>query len=212
MQGVGSAQRQSFDTASTAKFRNSVRIRYQSAALINSGAGIYTAQSVCWRGNAAGLGGFFFWCRFGWELAPDASCRVFVGLSAATSALPVTADPGGSDHKNAIGIGKDSAESIYYLKVKDTDGVQTSNVGLGVAPKLNDLMDVYLWAEPNSSVISARVVDVVTGAELLPGTTFASGLPADSALFRAHILGGTGASSTTAIEFSPVMAYLETTL
>lgn len=204
----GTGARLSFDTTSTTRFRNSVRLRYLSAAAINSAAGVLSGQTVAWRGNSSGLGGFFLWMRFGWEAAPASDCRVFVGLSATGTTQTVTTNISGVTLVNAIGIGKNSNETNYQLILKDAAGAYAST-DLGVAPAINDLIDLYLWAPPNSAYVNARVFDVNSGSDLYASAAIGAGLPADNALFYSHCLASTGPTSTTAIQFCPIYGYLE---
>lgn len=204
----GTASRQSFNAANTNRLQNSVRLRYTSTAAINVAAGVISSQAVAWRGNASGLGGFFAWFRFGWDAAPASDCRVFVGLSAATTTATVTGNISAVGVVNSIGVGKNSGDTNYQLVIKDASGAY-SNTDLGVAPSLNDLIDVYLWAPSNSAYINARVFDVNAGSDLYASAAIGSGLPADNALLYAHVLASTGPTSTTAIQWCTVYGYLE---
>lgn len=207
----GTASRQSFNAANTNRLQNSVRIRYTSTAATNVAAGLISSQAVAWRGNATGLGGFFAWFRFGWDLAPASDCRVFVGLSASTTTATVTGNISAVGLVNAIGVGKNSGDTNYQLVLKDNAGAY-SNTDLGVAPSLNDLIDVYLWAPPNSAYINARVFDVNAGSDLYASAAIGSGLPANNALLYAHVLASTGPTSVTAIQWCTVYGYLEQNL
>jgi hypothetical protein len=83
------------------------RTRWASATTSNAIGGIFSAQTNTWRGNAAGLGGFFFYARFGQATNVNAS-RCFVGLSAASAGI-VAAEPSAAN--DSIGIGYDASDA-----------------------------------------------------------------------------------------------------
>lgn len=87
--------------ASTNAMTSLSRATFGTGTTATGASGIQSAATVAWRGNAAGLGGFFFQARFGIEtLASD--MRAFVGVSANNAAMAADANT----WNNTIGIEK----------------------------------------------------------------------------------------------------------
>lgn len=82
------------------------RTRFASASTANASAGLISSDALCWRGNAAGQGGFVFAARFSMS-ANVASSRAFVGLSSSPSSL-MSAEPSAS--VDTFGVGFDSTD------------------------------------------------------------------------------------------------------
>lgn len=180
--------------------------QYVSSAATNAVAGIRTNGIVCMRGSSAGCGGFFFYARFGLDAAPGGECRFFVGLTAQSDTSTVSGDPSGV--ANSVGLYKDAGDTNYGMLCRD--GSNSEVVDLGFAPALNDLLDVYIWAEPNGTTVTVAVHDVNAGS--LAGRKEFSDYPPDASTgLRGHILGGPG-TGTTAVSLCVVSSYLETEL
>ena len=65
-------------------FTQSIRNNITSAATAGSAATLRGAQLCLWRGNSAGLGGFYLCMRGGIETF-QATCRMFMGISSAAA-------------------------------------------------------------------------------------------------------------------------------
>ncbi|MEO5499652.1 MAG: right-handed parallel beta-helix repeat-containing protein, partial [Candidatus Saccharimonadales bacterium] len=77
------------------------------------------AQQNFWRGNAAGLGGFFMQTRFKTTLVPAATHRLFVGLSSMTTA-PVAADTVTGDTAGLSHITTDNITTMAFMTRDNT--------------------------------------------------------------------------------------------
>lgn len=144
--------------ASTNLFTSMRRIGYQSAASAGSLASVRSGVAQFWRGNAAGLGGFFLAFRFGAsDPATVAGAREFVGLSTATGAA-TNVEP--DTLVNSVGVGQLSTSSNLHVIHNDVGGTATT-IDLGVnfpADTLSvDMYELILFAAPNSSEIKYRV-------------------------------------------------------
>ena len=103
------------NVATTSFFTSLRRIGFVSSSLLGSSAGTYHGAQQFWRGNAAGLGGFYYVARFGMSSASTVSTqRSFVGLVASTSSLS-NVDP--STNTNIIGFGVDSVDSTWSFMI-----------------------------------------------------------------------------------------------
>ncbi|UUY46355.1 glycoside hydrolase family 55 protein [Streptomyces yangpuensis] len=83
------------------------RTRFASKSGANASAGLISSDALCWRGNAASLGGFVFAARFSMSSNVEKS-RAFVGLSSSSSSLMSTEPSVAS--VDAFGIGFDSTD------------------------------------------------------------------------------------------------------
>lgn len=141
-------------------------------------SGVQSASTVAWRGNAAGLGGFFFFARFGVEtLASD--MRAFVGLSANNAAMAADA----STWANTVGLAKDSADSTWQIVCRSSSALTKTPTGITVTA--GQVLDLAMFAAPNGSSVTVRISNGVTGEPLLENTVLTSNLPASTAFMYA---------------------------
>ena len=181
------------------------RATFGTGTTATGASGVQSSASVAWRGNAAGLGGFFFFARFGIEtLASD--MRAFVGLSANNAAM--AADP--SSWSSTLGVGKDSADANWQIIHKNVTDVGKINTGKAVIA--GEVLDMTLFAAPNGGDITVRLVNAVTSEvyvdNLLLTTT---NLPATTAFMYMQAHCGS-VSGTTAKLLALNRMYCETDL
>lgn len=189
--------------ASTNAMTSLNRATFGTGTTATGASGVQSAATVAWRGNAAGLGGFFFFARFGIEtLAAD--MRAFVGLSANNAAMAADA----STWNNTIGIAKDSADSVWQVVCRGTAVTKTST---GCTVTAGQILDMFLFAAPNGSDITVRLVDAVTGTVYVDNVAFTTNIPAATTFLymQAHCQSVTG---TTAKLLALNRMYCETDL
>jgi hypothetical protein len=153
------------------------------------------SESMFCRGNAAGLGGFLFVCRFGFT-SIKTGCRAFVGLSAGTSAV-VTGDP--SAQVNIIGFGFDLADTAWTFMHNDASGTATKETinGQGTLATNNTGYDAYIWCAPNDSTVYYRLDRIDTGA-VLCDTSTNTDLPVNTTLLAAQCVMSNGTANIVA--------------
>lgn len=143
-------------------------LRLTSASSANSASEAFLARAVCWRGNAAGLGGFFW--KFTWAVNTTVTNqRGFQGLHNGLATLGGSQVP--SNLTEAVVVGWDSADTNLQVMHNDGSGTCTK-VDLGASFPANNTTAVYrawIWAEPNDSVIYYRVERLDTGT-VITGT------------------------------------------
>lgn len=180
------------------------RARFGTGTTATGASGTQTASTVAWRGNLAGLGGFFFSARFGIEtLAADQ--RVFVGLSANNAAMAADA----STWNNSVGLIKDSADSVWQLLTRNaTAGTKVSSTCTVTA---GQILDLYIFCPPNNAIIYFRLVDAMTGTIYVDDVSTTATLPAipNFMYMQAHTQ---SVSGTTAKLLALNKMYLETDL
>jgi hypothetical protein len=201
--GTGAAQ-STPTRASTNAMTSLSRAQFGTGTTATGASGTQTNLAVAWRGNAANLGGFFFFSRFGIEtLAAD--MRAFVGLSANNATI--AADP--STWANTIGLTKDTADSTWQLVQRNASTLTKTATGCTVTA--GQILDFLLFAPPNGSTITARLVDAVTGTVYVDDVVLNTTLPVNTTFLfmQAQCMSVTG---TTAKILSLNRMYLESDL
>jgi hypothetical protein len=189
--------------ASTSAITSMNRATFSTTATNNTASGIVSAASVAWLGNAAGLGGFFFFSRFGLE-SGTGTFRAMVGLSANTATL--AAEP--STLVNTIAIGKDSADTNWFIITRSATTVTKYDTGIVVTA--GNILDFYMHSAPNSQSVSFHIKNAITGATLFTLNNVTTNLPANTVFLNMQtLLQTTSASIKT---FALNRMYCETDL
>jgi hypothetical protein len=188
--------------ASTNAMTSLSRARFGTGTTATGASGTQTAATAAWRGNGVGLGGFFFFARFGVEtLAADQ--RIMIGLSANNAAM--AAD--GSTWANTCALVKDSADSTWQFATRNASTLTKTASGATVTA--GQVLDLYIFAPPNNAgTITVRLVDAVTGTIYMDDVGITSNLPVNSTFLymQAHTQSVTG---TTAKLLALNKMYLE---
>lgn len=187
--------------ASTNAMTSLSRATFGTGTTTTGASGTQSAATVAWRGNAANLGGFFFFVRFGIEtLAADQ--RAFVGLSANNATMAADA----STWANTIGIGKDTGDSVWQLIQRNATTLTKTSTGATVTA--GQILDMFMFAPPNGSAVTMRLVDAVTGTVYVDDTSLSTTLPV-AATFLYMQAQTQSVSGTTAKILSLNRMYLE---
>ena len=201
--GTAAAQDTTAQT-NTSAMLSMKRARFGTGTTATGASGTQTASTVAWRGNLAGLGGFFFSARFGIEtLASDQ--RVFVGLSANNAAMAADA----SSWNNTVGLVKDTADSVWQLLTRN--GTTATKVSSTCTITAGQVLDFYMFAPPNGTDVCFRLADAVTGTIYVDDVVSTSTLPVSTVFMymQAHTQ---SVSGITAKLLSLNKLYLETDL
>ena len=166
-------------------------------------SGIRTAAPICFRGNATGLGGFFFAARFG-ILTYVSTMRIWCGLSGVSGAL--SGDP--SAQNDTVAMTKDSGETTWQVMTRDTTAASKTSTGRTTAAATNtNIFDFYAFCKPNDTHVYVRVVDI-DGTVLVDNVDKTSNLPTNTTALYAHCeTQSTVASSVPAIFLNKI--YIE---
>ena len=182
--------------ASTNLHQSMRKIRITSAATANAAAELRNASNMVWRGNAAGLGGWFYNTRVATN-STTANQRMFVGLYSGTGAISTSQSP--SSLTQMIGIGWDSTDTNLQIMTNDGSGTATK-IDLGASFPANDTTAVYeftMFAKPNDSEVTYRVTRLDTG-DLVAGTISAD-LPTNTTFLTAHEYMNNGGTAAAAV-------------
>lgn len=159
--GVGTASHPTL--ASTNLVTSISRWRQTSAATANSVADERGAANQCWRGNAAGLGGWTYTNRISLTTLQTGSVAFF-GLAASTSAFSTTQTVAAL--VNVVGIGfTNGVDTNWQLIHNDGTGAPTQ-VDLGASFPVSSTTNLYtlvILSAPNGSSIGVRVTEEVSG-------------------------------------------------
>lgn len=164
--------------ASTNALTSMTRATFTTGTTATGSSGIQSTATVAWRGNAANLGGFFFFARFGVEVLTS-DIRVLVGLSSTNAAI--TTDP--STINNTIALTKDAADTTWQITARSGSATTKTNTGITITQ--GQILDFTLFAPPNAAFIGARVSNPLTG-EILFETNLTANLPANNVFMYMH--------------------------
>jgi hypothetical protein len=158
-----------------------------------------------WRGNAAGLGGFFLVHRFSLSTL-QAGMRVFAGLQD-TAANPTNVDPTTTTTPGKIGLAINANTGNWNL-VRNVTGTAPTIIALGATFPVNntDLMELILFAAPNGANIGYRVTNWSTGATV--SGTLTTNIPAATS-FMIPTLWITNNATAAAATLDFISTYLE---
>lgn len=179
---------------------------WTSAATANSASEGRTAAALVWRGDAAGLGGWFYSCR--WAVSSStANQQVAIGLWSATGATATTTVP--SNLTNCIFVGWDAADTELQIMHNDAS-LTCTKIPLGSDFPSNDTTVVYefmMFAPPNGSSVFYRVVRLDTG-DVAEGE-ITTDLPASTTFLTRHeYMNNGGTAAAVVLEVSRI--YIET--
>ena len=154
----------SHSNPTTGNIRNQTRrFVITSAAAAGSFAGTRAALLECWRGNAAGLGGFFMVCR--WSLKTLQNGNIcFIGLFDRNNA-PTNIDTLTDTTRNKIGVAINSNTGNWFF-VNNVAGTAptTQDLGAQFPVDTTSMYEVVIYAAPNSTSIGWKVSNLSNGA------------------------------------------------
>jgi len=209
---VDQASQASYTVATTDYVASQSGLTLTSAVTASAACGVRggTSNLRFWRGNAAGLGGFFGHIRLViGTLASDQ--RLFAGFTTVTGAMG--ADP--STTGDLVGVGADAADANLQLLTRD--GTTANKIDLGVKKdtvnKPNQLLDIWLYCAPNDTTIYATVDSwsASTRTRLVDNQALNTNLPRNTQLMKLVAQLGNTATDTTAVVMRFCGAYGEAT-
>lgn len=181
--GAGAGTFADVNPTTTNLFTATKRARYANVVTTaNQNLGQRNSAAMFFRGSVAGMGGFFFFARFGFDIY-TAGGRLFAGLSVSTT--PCAADP--SALVNCLGFGIDAADSAITFMHNDASGTATKETIAG-QPSLasNQGYDCYIYARPNDSTVYYRLDNLLTGATIIDSSV-TTDLPVNTTMMTAGV-------------------------
>lgn len=158
------------------------------------------SEQQYWRGNAAGLGGFFFFSRFIVELWAASTCRIFIGLAATTTGSVVISDVGGGV-SDFCGLWHDTTDpnsgaNSFNLGTRDNATLNKASIALSNAIAAGNSYDFYMFARPNDSTIYYRLDDNVNNVTYEGSTS--TNLPRNTIFMQPQCQMSNGTANVTA--------------
>ena len=177
-----------------------------SAATVDAAAEQRSAGWACWRGNAAGLGGWTFVTRLSLTTL-QATGMGFFGLYGSTAALATTLTL--ATVINCIGIGfQRGTHANWQLVRNDGTGAPTlTDIGASFAIATGGVLTLFIAAPPNGTSVWVRVVDEVSGAVFEQEITV--DLPASTQFLSPRLYMNNGATAA-AVAYDCARVYVET--
>lgn len=206
--GVGLANTGTLTTpalATTNLFTQTRRTRFATTATAGASAGTRATDAHLWRGNAAGLGGFFFLARFGTSTTV-AQQRSFVGVYGSAA---VIGNVNPSTLLNIVGMGYDSTQTSWRIMYNDGTGT-ASSIDLGTTNfpvNTTNLYSLYLFCAPNSTSINYMAVNETTN--VASSGTLSTDLPANTTFLIEQAWTNNGTTASAA-QLDLVRMYSET--
>jgi hypothetical protein len=190
--------------ATTSNIVGMSRFSLNTGTVINSASGVRDPATYYFRGNAAGRGGWFYFCRFGVEVF-NSDIQVQIGFATLSTAL--AGEP--SAFLNCCMIGKDSTDTNWHFMHNDGAGAATK-VNTTQAAAAGDIFDFFMFAPPNGTTVDFQLNNAMTGAVIATHQA-TTDLPANTTLMfsRASIRAPT---SVTAQRLCINKVYTETDL
>ncbi len=154
----------------------------------------YRSDAMFFRGAVPGMGGFFFFCRFGFNVWTTTN-RFFVGFAADTTTL-LTADP--STKFNILGFGVDTADTAISFIHNDASGAASKEPIPG-QPALTtaNVYDAYIYCKPNDTNVYYRLDDLSAGVTIID-SVISTNLPVATTNMTAVCGIGSGATNSGA--------------
>lgn len=131
----------------------------------NTLAFIRANQTEVWRGNAAGLGGFFVIIRFGLSGTLQSGLRAFAGLND-VAANPTNVNPLTTNNPGGVGVAI-AANTGNWSIVHNITGTARTVIDLGVSFAADNIspLELVLFCAPNTPTISWRMVNLRTNSQ-----------------------------------------------
>jgi|GEM_PF-1868046 len=159
-----------------------VRQRYASGTTASSLADIRASLLTCYRGTAAGRGGFEHAIVFGTGVVVASVTNAFIGLRAAASGgapSGIIAGTQPSALTDIIGMAFDRTQTTWRIMHNDSSGTATAiDLGADFPVDASSLYRLHLAADPFAGPVHYEVVNIGTGARA--AGTLTTDLPSGS--------------------------------
>jgi hypothetical protein len=177
-----------------------------STAAANLTAGVMDPDNRYFLSSTAGIGGFYFHCRFALDTYAS-STRYFVGMTATASSTICTSNPTGMI--NSIGFGfNDNGTGFVFMH--SSSGAATTEALLGQpALATGNAYDAYIYAKPNDSRVYYRMDDFPNSSTLV-NSSVAVHLPNSTTFMKPVAMCGQLNASSGACRIGFVRMYVET--
>jgi hypothetical protein len=182
--------------ASTNRLTSTRRTTISSGTTAGTVASLRQAQTDCWRGNSAGLGGFVYTVRFGLDTL-QTGMRSFIGLADVTT-VPTNVDPTTNTTPGKIGVAINASTGNWQLVTNVTASAPAvTDLGANFPVNVTNLLELTLSCSANDGGISWVVTNLSSGNESRGRVT--TNLPANTTFLSPSIWVTNNATAAAAI-------------
>ena len=151
-----------------------------------------TSEQAFWRGNASGLGGFFFNTRFEVDLWPASTARIFAGLSSVTAGVAASDSLSG----DAVGLWHDTTDANTVMSIVTRDNSTTTKSSVGaVSIAAGNVYEFTMYCPPAGGTIYWELWELVSGAGAL--SSVSTTLPRNTVFMGPQVNMSNGTANTT---------------
>jgi len=170
-------------------FTNVVTTTNQTMGIMSTAAGM----PQFWVGNASGLGGFFFWCRFTLEAMPAATTRLFIGLTDLATSMVASDAPTG----NFVGLHRITTDAVTTMAFATRNNTTTTRATFTIPTILTKIgYDFTMFCAPNGTSVSYRLVTLDLATSYV-NTSTSTTLPLNTAFMGPQALVSNGTANVT---------------
>jgi hypothetical protein len=96
---------------------------------------------------------------------------------------------------NTVGIGKDTADSVWQVVTRSATTLTKTSTGATITA--GQILDLHMYAPPNGSSITVRLADAVSGTVYVNNVAFTTNIPAATTFMymQAHCQSVTGTTA-----------------
>jgi hypothetical protein len=198
----------SVPTLATTNLSTSVRrARFQTSTTAGNIAYHMPAAGLVWRGNAAGMGGFFFTTRFSFNATSTAN-RGFVGLVDNAGTAPTNVDPTSSTTPGKIGVAfTNNTGNLKWVNNVSGSAPTSTDLGSNFTVVTGKIYELVIYSPPNGGSITYRVQNI-TNSNVTSDTVVSTNIPANTT-FLAPEFWMTNNTNGSAVSIESAGWYLE---
>ena len=185
------------------------RWRVTSSAVITGSASDERAPvTLCWRGNAAGLGGWTYTNRIS-LVTLQASSNGFFGMLSSASTLAATQST--NTLTNCLGFGFTNGVDTNWQVIHNSGTGTVTKVDMGANFPVSNFINVYtffIFASANDSFVGMRAVNETSGVAY--ETELTTNIPASTTFLSVRNYLNNGATVAANVAYDCSGVYLET--
>ncbi len=170
------------------------------------------AEMAFVRGNAADVGGFFFFARFGLGVYPASTVRLFAGLQGNAATTSIATSDTVANH--TVGLWHDttdpgSGSGAFNLVTRDGTTTTKTAINLANAMATNNTYDFMMYCAPNGTEVFYRLDDIVNSVSYTGSST--TTLPGNTVYMspQCQMSNGTVHTAAGAVNFALAKIYVE---
>lgn len=186
---LGTAVGRAMSTANA--FQMATRLGCPTSAIAGNSFSLRMQNLQFWRGNGAGLGGFYIVTRFGCAINVS-NGRYFFGLLNVTS-LPANGEP--TALTNMIGFGKNAGASNVFAMSANSTAANSIDLGIDATTGNTNWYEGIIYAQPNGGTVSYQITNLANNFTVT-GDFNQTNLPSNTSLLAFHVWVNNGTTAS----------------